>query len=234
MKAFLPLGSWGLVGLILIVSTGCSTMYGRQNDEPDIFFDANVLAVTVSCSGKTIETPGNIALRQSQTHRCQASKEGFATQTLRVPSVISKQGFRHSTEMNWAKWGKWTLGIGNLIGWTVDFVSGAMRSPEKDRYVVMMKPASEAGPAQKALSKTVEVTKTLVMMPGQVVDEASTVVLDKTVRTGSEGVGIAGEDNRAHAEAVSEGQKIVKYYEEESPGVPEPLLAEALAPTQKT
>ena len=220
--------------VLVIFTAGCSTMYGRQNDEPNIFFDANVLAVTVTCSGKTIQTPGNIALRQSQTHRCRASKEGFATQIVRVPSVISKKGFQHSTEMNWATWGKWTLGIGNVIGWTVDFISGSMRSLEKDRYVLIMKPVSEAGPAKKVLSKTLEVTKTLIMMPGQVVDETSTAILDKTVRTGSEGIGLAGASKRAQAEALSEGQKIIKYYEEESPGKPEPILAEALAPSGKT
>ena len=205
-----------LLVVVTLFFAGCSTMYGRQNDAPNVFFEANVPDVEVTCAGQAITTPGNIPLRQSQSHSCVASKEGYQTQAVRVPSVISKKGFQHSTDMNNAKWGKWTLGLGTLMGWTVDFLSGAMRSLEEDKYVIEMKPDANVGTTKKVLGKTVDVTKTLVAMPGELVDETSTAVFDRTLRSGSESLGFASEEKRKQTESAIEGKKIVERLKAES------------------
>lgn len=202
-----------LIVLIGMFAAGCSTIYGRQNDTPNVHFDANVQSVVVDCGGVQTVTPGNMALRQSKTYNCVATKEGYLTEKVRVHSVITKKGFEHSTKVNWEKWSKWTLGLGHLIAWPVDFVSGSMRSHEFDRYILDMKASKETSLAQKAVSKTVSATKTLLTLPGQVVDETATTVLDSTLRSGSEGLGVSSNEKRLEVENRVQGKELIKRYD---------------------
>ena len=95
----------------------------------------------------------------------------------------------------------------------MDFVSGAMRSHESDRYIIDMKVTKETNLAKKAVSKTVSATKTLLTLPGQIVDETATTVLDSTLRSGSEGIGLSTNKKREAVENRVQGKELIKRYE---------------------
>jgi len=109
VKDFLQVARWGRWAVLLIAVSGCSTIYGRQNDAKNVYFESNAEKTSVSCGSETIIAPGNIALKQSRNHTCMVSAEGYELQRFRIHSFISKEGFNHSSKMNWNKWGKWTL-----------------------------------------------------------------------------------------------------------------------------
>lgn len=124
--------------LIMFHVTGCSTMMGRQNELQDVFFDSDIPEVEVNCSGKRITTPGSIPLVQSRSHACTAKKDGYTKQSFKIRSGTSWTGFGHSTAINTALWGWWTWGFGTVIGWLIDFPSGAMKSlKEESKHIEM-------------------------------------------------------------------------------------------------
>lgn len=203
---------WG--GFALFFS-GCATIYGRQNDEARVFFDADVPSVEVTCSGEMIETPGNLELRQSRSHVCRAAREGYVTQTFRIRSEVTKRGFQYSTDVNWQRWGKWTLGLGNLVAWPVDFVSGAMRDLSRDRVILEMQEQDQQRMASRILDKATDTGKALVALPKDVVDNTTSVVLDQAVRAPSEQTGISSAEQREETEQVVEGKKAAKRLDSE-------------------
>lgn len=131
------------VGVLALELSGCSTLFGRHHDEQTVFFDANVPDVEVSCSGRRAKTPGSIPLRQSKDHTCVAEHQGYEKQVFHIKSGISGSGFAHSTAINTATTGWWTLGIGTGVGWLVDFASGAMKNLKTDQLYLEMKPIQE-------------------------------------------------------------------------------------------
>lgn len=154
--------SMNFVVLILVgalATSGCSTVFGRHQDEQMVTFDSNVQGVDILCSGKRAETPGNIPLKQSKSHSCTAKKEGYEKKAFRIRSGTSWSGFGHSTAVNTAIWGWWTFGVGTAFGWLVDWPSGAMRNLKDDNVFVEMRPigstetASLADSAEKAIDR---------------------------------------------------------------------------------
>jgi len=135
------------IALLLIVfeMTGCSTLFGRQNQEEEIFFDSNISNVEVNCSGKRIKTPGALPLTQSRNHTCTAELEGYERNVFEIKSGPSWPGFAHSTALNTAAWGWWTMGIGTGVGWLMDFMSGAMKNLKQRHFQIEMKPIAEKG-----------------------------------------------------------------------------------------
>jgi len=223
MRARNHLKSWSLV-ILAFYCSGCATMYGRQNDEVKVFFDSNAQGVEVSCSGKSTETPGNLELRQSKSHNCKARLEGYESRYFRIHSGASSEGFDYSTSVNKAKWGWWTLGIGILIGWTVDSLSGAMRTLDRDKVYIEMQPLGTSTMQQKMIAKTVDVGKAIVTLPKDVVDNTAGAVMDSTVRAGSEQLGMTGPEDRQDTENTLEGKKEAERLEKES------KAAQAVAP----
>lgn len=124
----------------LFLLNGCSTIFGRQQDEQMITFDSNVQEVEVICSGKKVLTPGSLPLRQSKDHQCTAQKEGYEKKAFKIASGLSWSGFGHSTATNTAAWGWWTLGIGTGVGWLVDLPSGSMKNLKSDSIYLEMTP----------------------------------------------------------------------------------------------
>lgn len=127
--------------------TGCTTMFGRQFREEEVYFDANISNVEVTCSGKRTKTPGSIPLAQSRNHACSAEKEGYERQVFKIQSGTSWSGFAESTALNTAAWGWWTMGIGTGVGWLTDFASGGMRNLKGDHIYLQMEPLKKTGEA---------------------------------------------------------------------------------------
>jgi len=212
MKQGLGLKGLSLLMVVLCVS-GCATIYGRQNDEQRVFFNSNVAGTKVTCGGKSVMAPGNLDLKQSKTHTCTAFAEGFEEKTFRVKSGVSDKGLDYSTDVNMQKWGIWTLGLGMLAAWPVDFLSGSMKNLKEDRYTLELQPEGTTGKGKKVLNKTWDVGKALVTMPTAVAGGAAGTVLDTTVRSGSQQVGISSTKQRKEAEQTIEGKKIVERLE---------------------
>lgn len=147
--------------LISIQLMGCSTMFGRQSDEDSVSFDSNVLNVEVMCSGKRAMTPGSIPLRHSQNHACTAAHEGYEKKIFRIRSGTSWAGFGHSTALNTAIWGWWTLGIGTGIGWLIDFSSGAMKNLKDENLYLEMQPAKNNSAVAKTAEEKLSLGRTL-------------------------------------------------------------------------
>ncbi len=135
MKIFLKGTAISLLALQL---AGCATMFGRQQNEQNVFFDSNVPDVEVTCSGKRVKTPGSLPLRQSDSHSCMAEKEGYKKQVFGIRSGTSWAGFGYSTAVNTALWGWWTWGAGTVLGWLIDFPSGAMKNLKKEQFQIQM------------------------------------------------------------------------------------------------
>ena len=119
---------------------GCSTLFGRHQDEQLVYFDANVPDVEVVCEGKRAITPGSIALCQSKSHACLAEKAGYRKEVIEIKSGTSWSGFANSFALNTAAWGWWTLGIGTGVGLLVDFPTGAMRNLKQEHIELKMNP----------------------------------------------------------------------------------------------
>lgn len=135
--------------MIAIHLTGCSTLFGRHQDEQLVYFDANVPEVEVICEGKRAITPGSIALRQSKNHSCLAEKSGYKKEVIEIRSGTSWSGFANSFALNTAAWGWWTFGIGTGIGMLIDFPSGAMKNLKQDHFEFRMQSAEESEKIKK-------------------------------------------------------------------------------------
>ena len=136
MKPYIKVVAFLLIPLQL---TACSTMFGRQHNLQDVSFDSNVSEVEVTCSGKSIKTPGSILLTQSRDNSCTAEKDGFEKTAFKINSKSTWRGFVHSTAVNTALWGWWTWGIGTAIGWLIDYASGSMKDLTVDRMEIDLK-----------------------------------------------------------------------------------------------
>jgi len=204
---FTQMIAWILMPVMLC---GCSTVFGRQNDEQNVSFDANVQGVEVNCSGKRVNAPGNLPLRQSKNHACIAEAPGYEKKVFDIKSGISWGGFGNSTAINTAIWGWWTLGIGTGIGWLIDSVSGAMRNLKEENIYLEMKPLGTTPTAEKILFKAVDVGKAVVETPINVVRNTTSTVLDTTLRGGAEQVGIVAEEKVASPAPVSKQPKNLK------------------------
>jgi hypothetical protein len=191
--------------LIPILVCGCSTVFGRQSNEQNVSFDSNVQGVQVNCSGKRIDTPGNLPLRQSKDHACKAEAPGYESKVFTIRSGNSWAGFGNSTAINTAIWGWWTLGIGTGIGWLVDACSGAMRNLKEENIYLEMKPSGTTPTAEKVLQKTVAVGTAIIETPVNVVKNTASTVLDTTLRGGSEQMGIT--DGKKATEPVKDTGK---------------------------
>ena len=140
----------GLVILLTAIHlTGCSTLFGRHQDEQLVYFDANVPEVEVICEGKRAITPGSISLRQSKNHSCLAEKSGYKKEVIEIRSGTSWSGFANSFALNTAAWGWWTFGIGTGIGMLIDFPSGAMKNLKQDHFEFRMQSAEESEKIKK-------------------------------------------------------------------------------------
>lgn len=180
--------------VVFIVSasvSGCSTVFGRHQDDQMVTFDANIQNVEVLCSGKRVQTPGSIPLKQSKSHSCVASAPGYDKKAFRIRSGSSWSGFGHSTATNTAIWGWWTLGIGTGIGWLIDWPSGAMRNLKEDSIYIDMKPA---GTTNVAVARAANVSKAVVSAPVEIVQTTTTAVLDPVVHGTSQELGIEESD----------------------------------------
>ena len=184
-----------LIAIVLlpILVSGCSTVFGRQNNEQNISFDSNVQGVEVNCSGKRVDTPGNLPLKQSRNHACKAVADGYESKVFDIKSGNSWAGFGNSTAINTAIWGWWTLGIGTGIGRLIDSISGAMRNLKEENIYLEMKPIGTTPTAKKILFKAVDVGKAVINTPIDVVQNTAGTVLDTTIRGGAEQVGIVEE-----------------------------------------
>jgi hypothetical protein len=184
---------------------GCATSYGRQNDPVRVYFKTNAPQATVNCGGEATELPGNILLRRGSNHDCWAQAPGFEKLNFRVWSKISGEGFKYSTKMNWQKWSKWTLGIGNLVAWPIDFFSGSMKSLENDHYDLKMYSSASVSIASKAFEKTSTLTRKIVSMPADVVEETTGTVLNGVVKAPAEALGLSSDAQRKETENKLEG-----------------------------
>jgi len=119
--------------------------------------------------------------------------------------------------VNTEEWGRWTLGVGTVLGWSVDLLSGAMRDLETDKVVLEMKPEGSTSIPGKVLDKTVDIAEAILGAPKAIVDQTSKVVLDTTVRASSESIGLADDEKREEVESEIEGKKIQDYYENLDP-----------------
>lgn len=203
-----PIAVKGLAALLIpILMSGCSTVFGRQSNEQNVSFDSNIQGVEVNCSGKRVDTPGNLPLRQSKNHACKAVASGYESKVFNIDSGISWAGFGNSTAINTAIWGWWTLGIGTGIGWLVDACSGAMRNLKEESIYLEMKPEGTTPTAEKALKKTIEVGTAVVELPVNVVQNTAGAVLDTTLRGGAEQAGMTP---REQPKPVSQDSKTPK------------------------
>ncbi len=198
------------IALVPILMSGCSTMFGRQNDEQNVSFDSNVQGVQVNCSGKRVDAPGSLPLRQSKNHACIAEAPGYEKKVFDIKTGISWGGFGNSTAINTALWGWWTLGIGTGIGWLIDAVSGAMRNLKEESIYLDMKPLGTTPTAEKLLFKAVDVGKAVINTPVNVVQNTASAVLDTTIRGGAEQVGIVVEEKVETVSQPSEKPKNLK------------------------
>ena len=183
------------VFLMAVMISGCSTVFGRQHDEQNVTFDSNVQGVEVNCAGKRVDTPGSIPLRQSKSASCVAQAPGYEKKAFTINSGISWDGFGNSTAINTALWGWWTFGIGTVIGWLVDSVSGAMRNFKEENFYLEMKPVGTTTTSQKVLEKTVDIGKAIVNTPVNLVKDTTSTVIDTTVSGSAQQMGIV--ENKA-------------------------------------
>ncbi len=206
--------SYFLVPFLLLGSItlqGCATSYGRQNDLVRVYFKTNAPQATVNCGGEATELPGNIRLKRSSNHDCLAQAPNYENLNFRVWSKISGEGFKYSTKVNWQKWSKWTLGIGNLAAWLVDFLSGSMKTLENDRFDLKMHPSASVSTASKALEKTSTLTQKIVSIPADVVEETTGAVLNGVVKAPAEALGLSSDAQRKDAENKLEGQAVADH-----------------------
>ena len=202
-----PIWMKGISLLLLPIFTcGCSTVFGRQNDDQNVSFDSNVQGVAINCSGKRVDAPGSLPLKQSKNHACIAESQGYEKKVFDIKSGMSWSGFGNSTALNTAIWGWWTFGIGTGIGWLVDACSGAMKNLKEENIYVEMKPLGTTSTSQKILEKTIEVGKAVVNTPVAVVQNTASAVLDTTLRGGAEQMGITG-GKKAAESAKDTGKK---------------------------
>ena len=190
---------------VLLVLQACATSYGRQNDPVRVYFKANAAQATVNCGGEATELPGNISLRRGSNHDCFAQAPGFEKLDFRVWSKLSGEGFKYSTKVNWQKWSKWTLGIGNLVAWPIDFFSGSMKTLENDHYDLRMHASSSTSTVLKVWDKTASVTQKIAAIPADVVEETTSAVLNGVVKAPAEALGLASSEQRKDVEKVMEG-----------------------------
>lgn len=195
-----------LLGLALVVFQGCATSYGRQNDRVRVHFKSNAPQATVNCRGDAVELPGNLMLKRGSNHDCSAQAPGYEVLKFRVWSKLSSEGFRYSTKINWQKWSKWTLGLGHLVAWPVDFISGSMKSLENDHYDLRLRSAADVSGTAKAFDQTVTMVKKIVALPSDAVEEVSGAVMTSTVQAPAEALGLASENQRQEAEQILQGQ----------------------------
>lgn len=205
------------VGLILIIGVlvlqGCATSYGRQNDRVRVYFKSNAAQATVNCHGEAIELPGNLMLKRSSNHDCTAQAPGYELLKFRVWSKLSAEGFRYSSKVNWQRWSKWTLGIGNLFAWPIDFVSGAMKNLENDHYDLRLRAVEKVSAGERVFDETVNVAKKVISLPADAVEEVSGAVMNSTVQVPAEALGLASEQQRKETEQLLQGQAAMERFE---------------------
>ncbi len=126
----------------VVLLQGCATSEGRQNDKTRVYFKTNAPQAIVNCSGEVTEIPGSLKLKRSSNHDCLVQAPGYENLEFRIGSKISREGFCYSSRINWKAWSQWTLGLGNLLAWPVDFFSGAMKTFEGDHFDLRMLSAS--------------------------------------------------------------------------------------------
>ena len=208
--------SWLVLSMVLF--HGCATVYGRQNDLVPVFFRTNVGGSTIQCDGETaVALPANLQLERTRNHDCIAKADGYETLTFRIWSRLSGNGFRYSTQMNYQKWSKWTLGVGNLVAWPIDFFSGAMKMIENDHYDLRLRPTGKTSAAKKALEKTANVVQKIAALPSDVVEGATTEVMNAVVQKPAEAVGVASDEQRKEVEKLIEGEAINQRYQDTPP-----------------
>lgn len=192
--------------MIIFVLQGCATSYGRQNDLVPIFFKTNASQAVVNCAGEAVELPGNIRLKRGSNHDCTARAPGYEELRFRIWSKLSSEGFRYSTKINWQRWSKWTLGIGHLFAWPIDFVSGSMKNLENDHYDLRLRPSSEVSMPAKVWDQTATVVQRIAALPGDAVEEVSGTVMNSVVQAPAQAVGLASDEKRRETEQLLEGQ----------------------------
>lgn len=178
----------------------CATSYGRQNDSIPVYFKTSASQATITCDGTATELPGKIALKRNANHDCIAKAPGFEELHFRIWSKLTAEGFNYSTKINWQEWSKWTLGLGNLVAWPIDFFSGSMKNLESDHYDLKMVPVEAVSTATKVLDQTSNVTQKIASIPADVVEGTTGIVMNSVVTAPAEALGLASDEKRKEAE----------------------------------
>ncbi len=201
----------GFCFLALSSLSGCATSYGRQNDLVQVYFKTHAPQSTVSCGNEATELPGNIKLKRSSNHDCLAKAPGYQDLHFKIWSRPSGEGFRYSTKVNWQKWSKWTLGLGNLAAWPVDFFSGAMKNFENDRYDLRLASSASVSTSSKVWDKTANMTQKIASIPADVVEETTGAVLNTVVKAPAEALGLSSSQQRKDTEQQIQGQAVAEH-----------------------
>lgn len=182
-----PFGYLTLLTLILLFSLSCATIQGTQHREEQVTVNSNVEGVTLTCDAIKAVTPAVLTLPVRSSRTCTAELAGYESQTFRIDSRITKEGFKKATSLN-KGFGKWTLGIGFLLSWPVDALSGAMKDfPEKE-IVLEMKPLGSTGRLETTANKVMKAADSLVRAPLEAIDQTSDALLNAAVHDTSSAV----------------------------------------------
>jgi len=181
-----------LLAVLLFIS-GCSTISGRQNGYDTVHFDANQSQVEIVCAGQRIFTPGNLQLERSRSHSCIAQRKGFERQEFQIKARTGWKGFGASTGANFY-FGLFTLGAGLVLGWVIDWSSGAMRNLKTGHYYLEMQPEGTTGTSMHVVEKVGDVVKTAVKLPLRLASETTKTIVDTTVQTSAEEIGLVKPD----------------------------------------
>lgn len=168
---------------------GCATIVSKHNEKRQVNFDANVENVQIQCVGGMTHTPGSLVLKKSKTHHCVATKEGYEDYPFKVKSGFSGSEFGVSTALN-LPWGLFTFGMGLVIGWVIDFASGAMRDLRTKNLYIEMVPKKPDSLTRKVVNKSIAVTKALVTLPTDLARETTQAMVGTTVGGSAEKLGI--------------------------------------------
>ena len=125
---------------VCLILSGCATISGRQRGNDRVSFDSNSERVEVECSNMRIFTPGYLQLKRSESHECTAKLKGYESQKFTITSKTDGRGFGASTGANFM-FALFTIGSGFILGWLIDWPSGAMKNLRPNKFYFEMKPA---------------------------------------------------------------------------------------------
>jgi len=122
---------------LCLLFTGCASIIHGTKQEVAITSDPP--GAMISDGRSTITTPGILTLERKKDHMLTITKPGYQNETVRLGHVISGAVF-----------GNIIFGVGGLIGWGVDAISGAQWRLEPEALSVKLHPAG----AKEAIGTT--------------------------------------------------------------------------------